>query len=310
MCVAHGLCDVTQHGLVCQHVVGLIIVTEPVQGDFRKFGRLCFGFFDEHLARCLVVDRRDARLEVHGAQFFPFWAAPGQRVHQADQEARAAGDRHAVHVEAFLAHLVNFINEHLTGTVGASGRNAEEHTVSTRDGLLANQFDLTFELARQVQDVLHEPTARALYRFCDGDEFFVFGVGSRDIASIGQTVADDARSRKADRAGCDRFGNDFGHPCDFGFAGLLVDAAFAHHVKANRAVAHHAANIDGRLHGFECVEVAAVTFPIPGQAIQNRVSRNVFNRFHHVGEGLGVARAYGSERDAAVTEKRRGDAMP
>ena len=91
---------------------------------------------------------------------------------------------------------------------------------------------------------------------------------------------------------------------------LLLDGAFAHDVEAGRAVSHQAADVDHRPQPLERVEIAAVGLPVPGQASQDRMFRNVLHGLHHAGEELPILVAAGREGDPAVAEQSRGDPVP
>ena len=91
---------------------------------------------------------------------------------------------------------------------------------------------------------------------------------------------------------------------------LLLDGAFAHDVEAGGAVAHQAADIDHGAKALDGVEVAAVGLPVPRQAREDGVLRNVLHRLHHAGEEFAVFAAAGREGDAAVAEQGGGDTMP
>ena len=82
--------------------------------------------------------------------------------------------------------------------------------------------------------------------------------------AVGQPVRRVAIGRKADRAAVDALADDVGHLPALVVARLFFDGAFAHHVEAHGAVAHHAGDVDAGLEPLDGVEVAAVVLPVPG----------------------------------------------
>ena len=92
--------------------------------------------------------------------------------------------------------------------------------------------------------------------------------------------------------------------------GRFLDGALAHHVEAGCAVAHQAADVDHRPQPFDGVQIAAVGLPVPRQAGEDGVLRNVLDGLHHAGQKLAIRFAAGREGHAAVAEQRGGDAVP
>lgn len=116
--------------------------------------------------------------------------------------------------------------------------------------------------------------------------------------------------REPDRAAVDRLAHDVGHLALLVFGGQLFDRALAHHVVTHGAVSNEACHVETRLQPLDRVEVAAVVFPVPRQAAENRVLRDVFDRLHHAREQIMVGRLAGRERHPAVPRHHSGDPLP
>ena len=71
----------------------------------------------------------------------------------------------------------------------------------------------------------------------------------------------------------------------------LVEAALAHRGDPHRAVADHAADVDALGDAVDPAEVLAVGRPVPRQAVEDGVARDVLDALHHLGQELAVARA-------------------
>ena len=107
-----------------------------------------------------------------------------------------------------------------------------------------------------------------------------------------------------------RLGEQVGHGRQIvGGRRSLLDAALAHRVLAQRAVADHAADVEALRHAADAVEVLAVGHPVPRQAVEDRVAGNVFDALHHRGQELAVLGLARREGDAAVAHHDAGDAV-
>ena len=115
---------------------------------------------------------------------------------------------------------------------------------------------------------------------------------------------------EAHRAAVDAVADDVRHLLALGVARLLFHRSLAHDVEAHGTVADHAGDVDAGLQAFDGVEIAAVVFPVPRQAGEDGVLRNVLHRFHHAGEEFLVRRLAGRKGDAAVAHEHGGDAVP
>ncbi len=94
------------------------------------------------------------------------------------------------------------------------------------------------------------------------------------------------------------------------WGGWFLDATFAHHVKADRAVSHQACDVDHGCKALYGIEIAAVRIPVPGQSGENGLLGNVLYGFHHAGQEFTVFWAAGCKGNTAVTEQGRGHPMP
>ena len=133
---------------------------------------------------------------------------------------------------------------------------------------------------------------------------------ARHVSPVGQVVTEEARCGESDRTRSDRLGHHIGQLVLLLLRRLLFDRALAHHVEADGAVSHHTRHVDRRAQRLERVEVAAVVLPAPWKTVQDRVLGDVLDRLHHPGEQLPVAGLTGSEGHSAVSEQRRGHAVP
>ena len=84
---------------------------------------------------------------------------------------------------------------------------------------------------------------------------------------------------------------------------VLLDPALAHDEVAQRAVTDHARDIDAGAEPFDGVQVAAVVHPVPRQAREDRLARDVLDGLHHAGEEFAVLGSAGREGDAAVADQ-------
>ena len=75
-------------------------------------------------------------------------------------------------------------------------------------------------------------------------------------------------------------------------------------------MAHEPRDIDPRLHSVQCIEIAAVVFPGPGQTTQDRLTRNILDGLHHAREHRPVGGLAGCEGEAAVAHQRGGHTVP
>ena len=252
-----------------------------------------------------IVNRGKPLLEGHGAQGPPGIAAGGHRQagRQTEHQPGAAHLRDRGHVAPGPgAQRLEGVAA-LTGerTVGAHAI-AEEHAAAALIGDRLEHLEIG-------ADRLHDGAARR-HRPGNLDQLAMLGEGARNRPAIGQRVRRETVGRKADRAPVDRFGHNRRHLTTLGVGGLLLDRALTHDVKAHRAVADQAGDIDAGADALDRVEIAAVAFPVPGQTAEDRLTGDVLDRFHHAGEQLLVAGPTGREGHAAIAQQRSGHAMP
>ena len=184
---------------------------------------------------------------------------------------------------------------------------AEQHTTARCFGLFADQVDLAGEVTGEVRDVLRQAVRPERLR--DRDHLLVRCVGTGHVATVGQYVQEDPRRGEPDGSLADRFGGEFGDPPQLGRRWCFADGAFAHDVRADRAVTDEAHHVDRRVEVVECVEVLAVALPRPRQPAEDRLCRDVLDALHHVREHLAIVGPTRCERDAAVAHQRGRDAV-
>ena len=91
---------------------------------------------------------------------------------------------------------------------------------------------------------------------------------------------------------------------------VVVGAAVAHHVAAQRGVGHLGAEVDGLRGGVERVEVLGEGLPLPGDALVQRGAGDVLDALHQGDQPLVAVGAHRGEADAAVAHHDGGDAVP
>ena len=95
-----------------------------------------------------------------------------------------------------------------------------------------------------------------------------------------------------------------------GSRGLVVRAALAHHVGAQRAVRHLRADVERARHLLDRVQVLGKAFPAPLDSFGERGAGNVLDAFHQADQKFFLAGLDGSEADAAIAHHDRGHAVP
>ena len=143
----------------------------------------------------------------------------------------------------------------------------------------------------------------------DQHQFVEFGQRSRHGAAVGDAVPPVAVRRETHGAPVDGLADQARHLAFFLVGGVFLDAPFAHHEVAQRAVADHPGDIDAGAETFHGVQVVAVVNPVPGQAGEDGLTGNVLHRLHHAGEQFAVLRPARRERHPAVADQGRGDAV-
>ena len=186
------------------------------------------------------------------------------------------------------------------------GDGAEQHAAGL--AFLGHEVHFLFHLA-EVRHDLHEAPLGA-DGAGDGQHLLMGGERAGDRAAVRQRVARMAVHRETECAFLHRLRGERGDLFDFLRRRLLFDGALAHHVEARGAVANQAADVDHRAEAFDGIEVAAVGLPVPRQAGQDGVPRDVLHGLHHAGEELAVLLAARRKGNAAVAEQGGGDAVP
>jgi len=94
-------------------------------------------------------------------------------------------------------------------------------------------------------------------------------------------VDEQPRSRKADRAGVERFARDRRHLGEvIGGSRLPVYAALAHHVDSQGTVRQQGSYIDVARAGLQRGKILWESFPVPGQTLGHDRAGNVLDAFH------------------------------
>ena len=124
--------------------------------------------------------------------------------------------------------------------------------------------------------------------------------------AIGMGVGE--RGGESQAAGLDRFVQQRDHLVDLGVGGLLAYRCLAHHIPADRAVAHEEAGIH-RDPAFEAVEELAEGVPVPRDALFERGERHALDLRHHAARVIGGVGLQRREREAAVAADHTGDAV-
>ena len=159
---------------------------------------------------------------------------------------------------------------------------------------------------------LEHPPPPTPERVRQGDQLLDAGEGAGYLPAVGQRVQDRAGGADADRAPIQRLVHVGGHGRQLVGRGRhgRVEAGFAHHVPAHRAVADHPRHVEPLGQTVQGVEVVAVGLPVPGQAAEDRRRRDVLDRFHHLGQPGPVLGPAGGEGHPAVADDHRGHAVP
>ena len=292
----------------------------------RRVGRRLFGPHPEHLVRrdslrgvllyaldqarseLGIADRPEATFEAHPAQLAPAITPRGQQTLEAKYKTGTARLRHRGDVEAARTQAGEILGVLAARLRIHRGAEAEQHPAPTRRREIAQQLRRELEL-REVENVLHQCASRA-HDFCDLEQLRGIGVRSRNRSAIGQNMRREAVGRETHRAGVDRLRHDLGHLLLLGFGRLFFDRSLAHDVEANGTMAHESGHVETGVEALDRVEIAAVIFPIPREAVQNRVLRDVLDRLHHTREEFPVGRLAGRERHATVSHHDRRHAVP
>ena len=259
------------------------------------------GFIDQVAARPSVMDRFQATREIQFPKPFPSLSRKRQVGLQAEHEPRPPhlADRGNV---APLAQIGQMFRPFLTRTLFRTGAVAEQHAALGGVRYLLQDLEIG-------ADSLHQRVPRA-----NGPSDFNQLVGIRKRTRNGAPVRQPVRritvGGKADGTLVDGVRHDIRHLASLRIARLLLDGAFAHDIKAHRAMPHHAGNVDRRTQPLNGVQVPAVILPVPGKTRQDGVLGNVLDGFHHARQQFDVCRLARRERNPAVTHQRRRDAVP
>ena len=124
-------------------------------------------------------------------------------------------------------------------------------------------------------------------------------------------MGEGARGREAERAGLHALLDDRRHLLDvFGVGFLILRAAVAHHIGADRAVRDLRADVDGHRQGLEEVEVFGEGLPAPLHALGEGAAGDVLDALHEADQPVALVRRGGREADAAVAHHDGGDTVP
>ncbi len=111
--------------------------------------------------------------------------------------------------------------------------------------------------------------------------------------------------------GLDALPSELGHRGDVVRGGLLViGAAVAHHVQAQRAVRDLHGDVDVVRDRVDGVEELAERVPVPPQTLVQRGARNVLDAFHQLDQLVVVGVVHRREPDPTVAGDHRGHAVP
>ena len=91
---------------------------------------------------------------------------------------------------------------------------------------------------------------------------------------------------------------------------LAPDAAFAHHIDAQRMVRDLRRDIDRARQPGQRVEILRKALPLPVQPFRQRRAGDVLDRLHQIDQLVAVLRPHRREPDAAIAEQDRRHAMP
>ena len=282
-------------------VVGRFVRTQIEHVGQREALLGCLAFGHQLGPGFGIPNGLQALAELHLAQAIPRFALHRQCRLQPEHEARATylGDGGEVAVFAQFGQIVRL---RLAGAFLGAGAVAEQ------DAPLGG-----FRHGLQHLEVgahgLHQAVAGA-YRLSDFHQFDGVREGAGNGTAVRQLVGRIAVGGKAHRAAVDGFRHHIGHLGAFLGGCLFFHGAFAHHVEAHGAMAHHAGHVQRRIKPLDGVQIAAVVFPVPRQAGEDGVLRNVLNGLHHRRKQLHILWLAGCEGDAAVAEQSGGDAVP
>ena len=209
------------------------------------------------------------------------------------------GDRRQV---AVLAELGQMRRLRLAGALLRAGAVAEQDAPLGGLGHRLQHLEVR-------ADGLHQPVARP-HGLGDFHEFHRVRERPRNRTAIRQLVRRVAVGGEADGAAVHGLRHHVRHLRPLFRRCLFFHGAFAHDVEAHRAVADHASHVERRIQALDGVQVAAVVFPVPRQAVEDGVLGNVLHGLHHGRQQFHVGRLAGREGDAAVAEQGGGHAVP
>ncbi len=184
---------------------------------------------------------------------------------------------------------------------------AEQHPGMLR--FFTNQFHFPFIGLGKVHDILHQAV---FFTDCTSDfhEFLMLSMSSRDMTPIRQIMTQEPGCRETNSPLLDSLTHNFSHLALFFICRLVRDTTITHHVKSQCAVSYQPSHIDCRLEILQLIKVFAVVFPVPRQAIEDRVTGNILDCFHHAGQQLTVSRPDRRKSYATVSKQRRRYPVP
>src|ERR1700677_5081038 len=83
----------------------------------------------------------------------------------------------------------------------------------------------------------------------------------------------------------------------------------SHYIGAYGGVRNLRCDVHDARHSLKHAEIVREAFPVPGHALAQRRSRNVFDPFHQIDEPTVILRTHRGETDAAVAHDGCGDAV-
>ena len=308
--------DVSGGAVVARRAVG----RQHVELGEVDLGAVDVGVGDQALPERGVADQLHLATVGGGAQFLPH-GDPVERCATLEPEQDPDATRRRLRPDAGSRRVLvaaELDDPAVQVGTAVAVRQAEADRAAAAPAGLAHPRDLGSRVAELLVVTLAEAhrafehtRAGAAEHVGERQQLVGGGVGARHRASVGHAVQERAAGREAERTRRHRFLEEPRHRVDVvGPRRLGAEAALAHHVGAQRAVADEAAGVGALRHPVERGVELAVRLPVPGQAVEDRVAGDVLDALHHLREVRTIVRAARGERDAAVAEHDARDAVP